>query len=161
LVDLEVADQWREIPSCTILTCGPNAAMAELHDRMPVILAESDREDPATEEEWLAMLKPCPDEALKIWPVDKKVGNVRNRELNLRCRFSARCQSHASMLSAGTSHTLKSKKQFIRWRTDACGNRSWHCQVSFTLHPAAREKVDPSLIQTANIRSSAGAQSQT
>jgi putative SOS response-associated peptidase YedK len=36
-------------------------------------------EEPATEEELLAMLKPCPDEALKIWAVDKMVGNVRNK----------------------------------------------------------------------------------
>jgi putative SOS response-associated peptidase YedK len=26
----------------------------------------------------VALLKPCPDETLKIWPVDKMVGNVRN-----------------------------------------------------------------------------------
>jgi putative SOS response-associated peptidase YedK len=26
----------------------------------------------------LALLTPCPDEALKIWPVDQMVGNVRN-----------------------------------------------------------------------------------
>jgi putative SOS response-associated peptidase YedK len=26
----------------------------------------------------LALLEPCPDEALKIWPVDKAVGNVKN-----------------------------------------------------------------------------------
>jgi putative SOS response-associated peptidase YedK len=25
-----------------------------------------------------ALLKSCPDEALKIWPVDKMVGNVKN-----------------------------------------------------------------------------------
>jgi hypothetical protein len=31
-------------------------------------------EEPASEEELLALLKPCPDEALKIWPVDKMVG---------------------------------------------------------------------------------------
>jgi putative SOS response-associated peptidase YedK len=48
-----------------------------------VILAEADRpkwlgEEPATEQELLTLLKPCPDEALKIWPVDKAVGNVRN-----------------------------------------------------------------------------------
>jgi putative SOS response-associated peptidase YedK len=24
------------------------------------------------------LLQPCPDEWLKIWPVDNKVGNVRN-----------------------------------------------------------------------------------
>jgi putative SOS response-associated peptidase YedK len=31
-----------EVLSCTILTCEPNRAMGELHNRMPVILAESD-----------------------------------------------------------------------------------------------------------------------
>jgi len=72
-----------EVLSCTNLTCGPNRAMGELHDRMPVILAESDwpkwlGEEPASEQELLTLLKPCPDETLKIWPVDKMVGNVRN-----------------------------------------------------------------------------------
>jgi putative SOS response-associated peptidase YedK len=71
------------IYSCTVLTCGPNTVMAELHDRMPVILAEEDwakwlGEEPASEEELLALLKPCPDDALKIWPVGKAVGNVKN-----------------------------------------------------------------------------------
>ena len=73
-----------EIQSCTILTCGPNAVIGELHNRMPVILAESDwpkwlGEEPATEDELMAMLKPCPDEALKTWPVNKMVGNVKNK----------------------------------------------------------------------------------
>jgi hypothetical protein len=27
----------------------------------------------------LAMLKPCPDDALKIWPVNKAVGNVKDK----------------------------------------------------------------------------------
>jgi putative SOS response-associated peptidase YedK len=50
---------------------------------LPVILAEIDwpkwlGEEPASEQELLALLKPCPDEALKIWPVDKMVGNVRH-----------------------------------------------------------------------------------
>jgi putative SOS response-associated peptidase YedK len=72
-----------EVLSCTILTCGPNKVMGELHNRMPVILAEYDwpkwlGEDPTSERELLALLKPCPDQALKIWPVDRMVGNVRN-----------------------------------------------------------------------------------
>ena len=50
---------------------------------MPIIIAENDQpkwlgEEPASEQELLALLKPCPDEALKIWPVEKMVGNVRN-----------------------------------------------------------------------------------
>ena len=72
-----------EVLSCTILTCEPNNAMGELHDRMPVILAENDwpkwlGEEPASEQDLLALLSPCADEALRIWPVDKMVGNVRN-----------------------------------------------------------------------------------
>jgi putative SOS response-associated peptidase YedK len=81
--------QWKsptsgeEVLSCTILTCEPNSAMGELHDRMPVILAENDwpkwlGEEPASEQDLLALLRPCRDEALKIWPVDKMVGNVKN-----------------------------------------------------------------------------------
>jgi putative SOS response-associated peptidase YedK len=32
----------------------------------------------ATDDELLGFLKPCPDDALKIWPVGKAVGNVKN-----------------------------------------------------------------------------------
>jgi putative SOS response-associated peptidase YedK len=51
---------------------------------MPVILAEQDwpkwlGEEPASPDELLALLKPCPDDVLKIWPVDNAVGNVRNK----------------------------------------------------------------------------------
>jgi len=43
---------------------------------MPVILSEKDwpkwlGEEPANEQDLLALLKPCPEEALKIWPVDR------------------------------------------------------------------------------------------
>jgi putative SOS response-associated peptidase YedK len=82
-------DTWKspasaeEIVTCTVLTCEPNKSLSEIHDRMPVILAEADwrkwlGEEPATERELLALLRPCPDEALKTWPVDNNVGNVRN-----------------------------------------------------------------------------------
>jgi putative SOS response-associated peptidase YedK len=72
-----------EVLSCTILTCAPNDLMAELHDRMPVILLERDwpkwlGEEAATDDELLALLKPCPDDALRIWPVGEAVGNVKN-----------------------------------------------------------------------------------
>jgi putative SOS response-associated peptidase YedK len=72
-----------EVLSCTVLTCLPNYVMAEPHDRMPVILAERDwpkwlGEEAVTDDELLALLKPCPDEALKIWPVGKAVGDVKN-----------------------------------------------------------------------------------
>ncbi|MGA8898245.1 SOS response-associated peptidase family protein [Bradyrhizobium sp.] len=55
---------------------------------MPVVLDEAGwpkwlGEEPASEDELLALLKPCPDEVLKIWPVDKMVGNVRNNGAEL------------------------------------------------------------------------------
>jgi putative SOS response-associated peptidase YedK len=50
---------------------------------MPVILEEPDwpkwlGEVPATEDELKALLKPCRPELIKMWPVGKAVGNVRN-----------------------------------------------------------------------------------
>lgn len=66
-----------------MITTEANDAVGALHDRMPVILAEKDwprwlGEEPATEDELKALLIPCPNERMKIWPVHKRVGNVRN-----------------------------------------------------------------------------------
>jgi putative SOS response-associated peptidase YedK len=87
-------DEWRDptsretMRSCTIITTEPNELMATLHDRMPVILADEDwpkwlGEEPASEAELKASLIPCPSDHIKMWPVDKRVGNIRNdgREL--------------------------------------------------------------------------------
>ena len=62
--------------------------MAELRDRKPVILDEAGwpkwlGEEPTTDDELLAMLRPSPDQVLKVWPVHKKVGNVRNNGAEL------------------------------------------------------------------------------
>ena len=40
-------------------------------------------EGPASEQELLALLKPCPDDDLKIWPVDKWFANVKNNRPQL------------------------------------------------------------------------------
>jgi putative SOS response-associated peptidase YedK len=66
--------------SFTIMTTTPNTEMAELHDRMPVILEQADW--PV----WLgeldgdhaALLRPAPDGLLRVWPVDRRVGSPRN-----------------------------------------------------------------------------------
>lgn len=62
--------------------------MAEIHNRMPCILGESDwakwlGEEPANDGELLALLRPCPDDWLEMFPVDKKVGNVKNKGAEL------------------------------------------------------------------------------
>ena len=70
----------------TIVTTAPNDAVADLHDRMPVILHESmwDRwlvdgraGSPVDEGELLAMLQPTDAIALRIHPVNRYVNDVR------------------------------------------------------------------------------------
>jgi putative SOS response-associated peptidase YedK len=86
-------DSWRggdggTLKSFTIITTAANDLLAPLHDRMPVLLAP-DRwaawlgehrpgQSPASESELKAMLKPYPGGAMTFWPVDRRVGNVRN-----------------------------------------------------------------------------------
>lgn len=71
------------IETCTILTCAPNQTMAEIHNRMPVLLA------PPVWDDWLSdetemdyigsLLKPAPDDLLALVPVSTAVNNVRNK----------------------------------------------------------------------------------
>ncbi|MEA2538282.1 MAG: hypothetical protein QOF11_2516 [Chloroflexota bacterium] len=67
----------------TIITTGPNRALAGLHDRMPAILEPSAWSlwlDPTTEDvgELHGLLRPAPEEALEIVAVGQLVNNVRN-----------------------------------------------------------------------------------
>ncbi len=71
--------------SFAISTTAANAEMAELHDRMPVIL------EPADWLVWLgeqpgdpgSLLRPALAGTLRVWPVDRRVNTPRNngREL--------------------------------------------------------------------------------
>jgi putative SOS response-associated peptidase YedK len=68
------------VETCTIITCAPNELMAELHNRMPVIL------DPADYDRWLdpsvpgaeELLRPCPAEWLEAMPVSTRVNSPAN-----------------------------------------------------------------------------------
>ncbi len=80
---------WRspegeDVTSYTIMTTEPNELVSGIHNRMPVILAEDGcgrwldvGADPAD------VLLPCPSDWLEAYPVDKRVGNVRNNEAGL------------------------------------------------------------------------------
>jgi putative SOS response-associated peptidase YedK len=69
-------DTWRspdghELTSCTLITTTPNAVMAPIHTRMPVILLPEQEEawlDPSMTEpqEIVAYLQPYPDELLEV-----------------------------------------------------------------------------------------------
>jgi len=71
-----------ELKSCTILTTEPNELMADVHNRMPVIL------DPADYDTWMdtetplpvisALLTQYPDEKMAIYSVSTYVNSVRN-----------------------------------------------------------------------------------
>lgn len=79
------AENLREIHTCTIITTTPNATMAEIHDRMPVLLAPKHWDtwlDPANDDTDLlqALLVPAPDDLLTTYPVSDQVNNVRNNE---------------------------------------------------------------------------------
>lgn len=70
----------------TIVTTTPNDAMADLHDRMPVVLEKSTWDrwlfdgragPPVDEAELLAMFQPTDTIPLRIYPVNRYVNDVR------------------------------------------------------------------------------------
>ncbi len=68
------------IESCTIITTRANTAMAPVHDRMPVIIAQADYqgwlETPAAEaRDLLELLRPCADDWLAAYPVSTRVNS--------------------------------------------------------------------------------------
>ena len=81
-------DQWlapdgASIKSFTIITTQANELLQPLHARMPVLLAP-DRwpawlgETAVGDAELKAMLRPYPGAGMTFWPVDRRVGNVKN-----------------------------------------------------------------------------------
>ena len=81
-------DHWQTpdgdtLESCCVVTTEANEFMADIHDRMPVILKVEDWSD------WLdpelidvekisRLIVPCPNEWLEMTPVSSLVNNVRN-----------------------------------------------------------------------------------
>lgn len=86
-------EQWKSpkeerLLSCTVITTDANELIAPLHNRMPVVLAERDwpkwlGEEPASDDELKALLKPFPPEEMHLWPVSKRVGSVKNNDADL------------------------------------------------------------------------------
>lgn len=81
-------DGNKKLATCTIITTEPNSLMADIHNRMPVILHKDD------ESEWidrdntdvptlLKLLKPYEADQMRAYPVSSAVGNVRNNSPEL------------------------------------------------------------------------------
>ncbi len=79
-------EEWKRkdgaaLRSCTIVTTDANTLMGEVHDRMPVIIGPEDWASWLGEEtlpDPAALLKPFAAERMTMWPVDKRIGNVKN-----------------------------------------------------------------------------------
>lgn len=67
----------------TIITTEPNRLVAEVHNRMPVVLAREDEaawlgEEPAGTGEVLGLLRPYPAERMEMYAVDTAVNRANN-----------------------------------------------------------------------------------
>jgi putative SOS response-associated peptidase YedK len=92
-------DQWTapggdSVKSFAIITTTANELLQPLHARMPVLLAPQDwapwlGEIPATAPQLKALLKPYPSAGMAFWPVDRRVGNVRNDSPDLFAPLAA------------------------------------------------------------------------
>ncbi len=78
-----VLGRWEDRPATTILTTVPNADVAGLHNRMPVLLNEDDAATWVLEdlslEQAAEFLKPCPDGWLRLAEASPMVNDVRNQ----------------------------------------------------------------------------------
>ena len=84
-------ESWRspeneEIQSCTIITCEPNPLLAQIHNRMPVILDRNNcwewLED-KPDNKLFELLRPYPAESMAGYPVGQAVNNPRVDEFDL------------------------------------------------------------------------------
>jgi putative SOS response-associated peptidase YedK len=76
-------DEWKNretgetLKSCTMIITEPNEFVAGVHDRMPVLLAESDYGRWLNGGAGLELLKPAAEDVLQRWPVSKRVNSSR------------------------------------------------------------------------------------
>src|SRR6201993_2421197 len=73
------------VRSFAIVTTAANALLAPVHARMPVILAPENwpawlGEKQAAPNELKSLLRPYPADDMVIWLIDKRVGNVNNKD---------------------------------------------------------------------------------
>src|SRR4029077_1941175 len=76
-------DEWTDrgtgqpLKSCTMIITEPNDFVAEVHDRMPVLLTEKHFDPWLSGEAGVELLKPAPNDLLQKWPVSKRVNSSR------------------------------------------------------------------------------------
>jgi putative SOS response-associated peptidase YedK len=80
------AGEW--VRSFAIVTTEPNELCAQLHNRMPVVLAPEAwpkwlGEEAAEQGQLKSLLVPYPSDGMVAWPVSQLVGSVRNNDPSL------------------------------------------------------------------------------
>ena len=76
-------DEWtnpetsKPLKSCTMIITEPNKFVAEVHDRMPVLLTDRQFDPWLSGEAGVESLKPAPNDFLQKWPVSKRVNSSR------------------------------------------------------------------------------------
>jgi putative SOS response-associated peptidase YedK len=76
-------DEWKDrtsgevLKSCTMTITEPNDFVAEVHDRMPVLLAENQFAPWLSLEIGKEALRPAPNDYLQRWPVSKRVNSSK------------------------------------------------------------------------------------
>jgi putative SOS response-associated peptidase YedK len=83
LYDTWTAQDGSKVHTCTIITTKPNELVADIHDRMPVILRPEDEgiwldREKQDVELLQTLLVPYPAEKMRAFPVSPLVGNVKN-----------------------------------------------------------------------------------
>jgi putative SOS response-associated peptidase YedK len=77
-------DQWKDpetgeaVLSCTLIVTAANDFTRRIHDRMPVLLGHHDFDAWSTGKNGIELLRPAPNDFLRMWPVSKRV-NVSGR----------------------------------------------------------------------------------
>jgi putative SOS response-associated peptidase YedK len=76
-------DEWKtretgeRLKSCTMIITEPNDMAAQIHDRMPVFLTETQFTPWLGGEAGAGILKPVPNDYLQRWPVSKRVNSSK------------------------------------------------------------------------------------
>jgi putative SOS response-associated peptidase YedK len=76
--------EWRDrvnnetLVTCTMIITEANSFIGAIHDRMPVLLDEDGTKAWLSGEAGVELLKPAPEDALRMWPVSRRVSKPGN-----------------------------------------------------------------------------------
>jgi putative SOS response-associated peptidase YedK len=93
LWNLWLSPAGERVECFAILTTPANALLSPLCERMPVIIMPEDwdrwlGQEPLETAGLQTLLQPCPDAELTVWPIDRRVGNMKNDDPGILDRIA-------------------------------------------------------------------------